>query len=174
MTASSSPNAMATAQPGAGTSWAVQEQEIGAAQIGSSVMKPAFLQLTLVTIPTAGVLGMFAAPVQLIAAPGASNAILIHKCSIEVLSTGQTAFASGGVVAPQIDSTANGAGVKYTTTLPAATVNAATNSLTQLGDTGANITLVANKGVFLSNATGAFTTGTGSLVVELWYSVVAL
>lgn len=174
MVASASQNNAGTAHPNFGGCYAIAETEVQAGVLGSSVMKPGFLQLAEILVPAASVLGMYAAPFQLIAAPGATSAILVHKCSIEVISTGFTQFAAGGVVAPQIDSTVHGAGTLYTTTLPAATVNAATTSLTQLGDTAANITLVANKGVFLSNATQAFTTGTGSLMVKVWYSVVAL
>lgn len=174
MPASTNPNPLASVHPGAGTSFAVQEQEIAAASIGSSATKPFFLQYIDVTLTAAQVLGMFAAPFQLVAAPGAGFAVHVNKCIIEVVTVGFTAFAGGGVVAPQIDSTVHGGGTLLSTTLAAAVVNGATNVITQLDDTGANVTLVANKGVFLSNATGAFTTGTGGLRVYLYYAIIPI
>lgn len=136
----------------------------------SANIDPSLIQLAAVTVNTAGVTGMFAAPFQLIAAPGAGKSIVVHRSMIRVIAGG-TQFASGGVVAPQIGATVHGGGTLVSTTLPAATVNAASSSDTELDDTGANITLTQNTGVFLSNATGAFTTGNGSLVVFIWYSI---
>lgn len=126
-------------------------------------------------LTAAQILGMYAAPVQLVAAPGAGNLILLDKMVINVVY-GTTQFAAGGVVAPQYDSTVHGAGTAASsTTIAAATINGiAANSI--VGVTGllavtASAALV-NTGLFLSNATGAFTTGDSTAVVDVWYRVV--
>lgn len=123
-----------------------------------------------VSISAAQFNGMYAAPVQLIAAPGATNGILVKRMTL-ALTYGSAAFASGGVVAAQYDNTVHGGGQAATNTEAAADFFATANSL--FGFIGAAPGLVpANKGIFLSNATGAFTTGTGSsFVATVTYSV---
>lgn len=171
MPASNNPNGLATVMPGAGTSFAVQEAEMGANQIGTSAVKVGFLQAIKVQVPTAAVLALFATPFQLIAAPAAGQSIVLHGFMIRTLP-GTVQFASGGVVAPQYANTVHGGGTLITSTLPATTVNSASSSDTKLDDTGSNLTIPTGTGVFLSNATGAFTNGNGALECFLWYSIV--
>jgi len=128
-----------------------------------------------VTLNTSQVTGMFATPVQLIATPGAGKLILVQEASVYTASTGNTAYASGGVAIIQYDNTANGAGTNaMATTIAAANITTATSKVLAgvLPSTTA-LSGVTNKGVFLSNQTGAFTNGTGTNVtVFLTYQVI--
>ncbi len=173
MTASASSNNLGTVLPNAGGSFAIAESEIQAAQIGTTVTKPVFLQYVAVTLTAAQVLAMYATPVQLIPAPATGSSIVVSDCMIRV-TAGATQFASGGVVAPQYANTVHGGGTLITSTLAASVVNAATSADTQLGlvAAAADLTIPQATGVFLSNPTGAFTTGNGTLTVFLWYRVV--
>ena len=130
-----------------------------------------------VAITAAEFNGMYAAPKLLIAAPGANKLIVVKQMAL-VMTYGAAAFASGGVVAAQYDSTVHGGGVLATNTEAAADF-AATASTTYLfeGTNGNTVgalpfSTTVNKGLYLSNATGAFTTGDSTFVAKIWYSVV--
>lgn len=169
--ASSSPNNASTAHPGFGASYAINgASEIQANTVGPDSLTPSTLQLSIITLTAAQINGMFAAPVQLIAGV-TGKSIIVDYVMIRTNPTA-TAFASGGVVAPQIGNTVHGAGTLVSTTLAASVIISGTPTDTLLGATAANITLSQGTGVFLSNATGAFTTGTGTITVFVYYSVV--
>ncbi len=118
--------------------------------------------------------GMYAAPKLLIAAPGANKLIVVDR--MELIMTYVSAnYAAGGVVAAQYDSTANGAGVKATNTEAAADFQAAASTVFQFNGAVniAPFTTSVNKGLYLSNQTGAFTTGDSTFVVKVHYRIVA-
>ena len=132
-----------------------------------------------VPLSNAQILGMYAAPVALVATPGAGKLILLDKFTLN-LTFVNDAFAGGGVVAPQYDSTVHGAGTDAATTTIAASVftGLAANlaiSLTGLVANTATSGLI-NKGLWLSNQTAAFTnatTGASTGLANVWYRVVA-
>lgn len=137
------------------------------------------LQYASVAITAAEFNGMYAAPKLLVAAPGANKLLVVDR--LELIQTyGSAAFASGGAVAAQYDSTAHLAGVLATNTEAAADF-AVTASTTYAfngvaGDTVGALpfSTTVNKGLYLSNDTGAFTTGTGSaFVAKVHYRIVA-
>lgn len=131
------------------------------------------LQLATVAISPAEFNGMYAAPKLLVPASGANTLLLVDK--VELLMTyNSAAYASGGVVAVQYDSTVNGAGVIASTTLAAATFQAAasTGFTFNAGVVPYPFTTTVNKGLYLSNITGAFTTGDSDMVAKVWYKVV--
>lgn len=119
--------------------------------------------------------GMFATPILLVPAPGANKLIVLDK--MEIAQTyGSAAFAGGGVVAAQYDSTINGAGVKASNTEPAADFQVtASNTYLFNGVAGAlPFTTTVNKALYLSNATAAFTGGTlSTLIAKVHYHVIA-
>lgn len=136
------------------------------------------LQRAQVSISAAQFNGMYAAPVQLVAAPGANSMIIVESMQL-VLTFGSAAFAAGGVVAAQYDSTVNGAGVLATNSEQAADFFAAAsgvfNFISSAGN-GLNFpnSTCANKGIYLSNQTQAFTTGTGSSwKAKVFYRVIS-
>lgn len=118
--------------------------------------------------------GMYAAPVLLVAAPGANKMIVVDN--IELVMTFVSAdYAAGGVVAAQYDSTVHGAGVIASTTEAAADYFAAASTVFKLGQglVLAPFTTCANKGLYLSNVTQAFTTGDSTFIVKVYYHVIS-
>jgi len=118
---------------------------------------------------------MFATPLLLVAAQGANTMIIVDNIAL-VMTFGSAAFAAGGVVAAQYDSTANGAGVIASTTEAAADYFATASTVFKLnaGAVLAPFSTCANKGIYLSNVTQAFTTGTGSsFIVKIKYHVIS-
>lgn len=128
-----------------------------------------------VAISAAEFNGMYAAPKQLIAAPGANNLIVVDRMEL-VMTYGTAAFAAGGVVAAQYDSTINGAGVPATNTEVAADfqATASTTFVFNGSTTKAPFTTSVNKGLYLSNQTGAFTTGDSTFVAKIHYRIIAV
>ena len=127
-----------------------------------------------VAVSSANFLGMYAAPVLLVAAPGANQLIVVDQLEV-VMTYNSAAYAAGGLVFAQYDSTANGAGVKATNTEAAADFfAAASNSFVFSGANGAlPFTTTVNKGLYLSNATGAFISGNSTFVVKVHYRIIA-
>lgn len=147
---------------------------IGAAKVTSAKLALTTVQYTSVAITAAQFNGMYAAPKLLVAAGGANTLIVLDK--VQLLMTYVSAnYAAGGVAAVQYDSTANGAGVIASTTLSAATFQAAasTGFNFNAGVVAETFTTCVNKGLYLSNVTGAFTTGDSTFVAHIWYKVVA-
>lgn len=128
----------------------------------------------LVPLTAAQINGMFAAPVQILAAPGTGLSIIVQQILFEITTTA-TQFAAGGVAGFQYDSTINGAGViVHAGAIPVATITAtAGTTVTGLwAASGANgLVVPANKGIFFSNLTQAFTTGTGTAKVWITYGI---
>lgn len=128
------------------------------------------LKYAAVAVTAAQFNGMYAAPKLLVAAPGANRLLVLDK--VDLLMTYVSAnYAAGGVAAVQYDSTANGAGVIASTTLAAATFQAAasTGFMFNTGVVPQTFTTCVNKGLYLSNITGAFTTGDSTFVAHVWY-----
>jgi hypothetical protein len=118
--------------------------------------------------------GMFAAPVALVPAPGANRLIVLDRMEL-VQTYGTAAFAGGGVVAAQYGATVNGAGPAASNTEAAADFFVtASNTYLFNGAIGAKpFATTVNQGLYLSNATGAFTTGDSTFVAKVHYHVIA-
>lgn len=181
MAASSNPNSMATAHPGAGTSYSVQEAQILANSLTDAVMtantltstsiSKNLIQTVTVSLTAANIIAMYAAPVVLIAAPGSGLTIVLLDAVFKFTATA-TQFTAGGTTALQIDSTANGAGVKPLTTFADTVIKSASSSIQQL-QSAAGTVLASNKGIYISNDTAAFATGTGTATVNITYRIIA-
>jgi hypothetical protein len=137
-----------------------------------------------VTLTAAQVNAMYATPFQLVA-PVAGKVILPVQISANYIG-GSAAFTAGGILVAQYANTAHGAGATATaaasiagagfltggTTNEYLTVGGVNNSAT---GTGTPTSGVIDTGVFLSNQTQAFATGTGgSLVVTTYYTLMAM
>ncbi len=118
--------------------------------------------------------GMYATPVQLVAAAGANTMIIVDSIAIQMTYVSAN-YAAGGVVAAQYDNTANGAGVHASTDEAAADYFAAASTVFKLnpGAVLAPFTTCANKGIFLSNQTQAFTTGDSTFRVKVYYHTIS-
>jgi hypothetical protein len=126
-----------------------------------------------VKLTSAQILGMSAAPVLLLAAPGANKMIILNKLSFTYLYGG-VAYAAGGAIGLEWANTAALAGPAASTTLAAATFNGyvASNNFELTPDNTDTLANMINQAVYISNATAAFTTGTGTLIANLNYNIV--
>lgn len=137
------------------------------------------LQYASVAITAAQFNGMYAAPFLLIAAPGANNLIVVDRMEL-VMTFVSAAYAAGGVVAAQYDSTVHGAGVAASNTEAAADFFAAASTTFAFNGVSGNtvgalpFATSVNKGLYLSNATQAFTTGDGTWVAKIHYRIIAV
>lgn len=141
--------------------------------VTSAKISPLVRKYATVSISASAFNGMYATPVQLVAAAGANTLIVLDQLQL-VMTYGAAAFAAGGTAAVQYDSTANGAGVIASTTL-ANTVFQATASNTftmNAGVVALPFSTTVNKGLYLSNISGAFTTGDSTFVANIWYRVI--
>lgn len=136
------------------------------------------LRLASVAISAAEFNGMYAAPKLLIAAPGANKLIVVDRMEL-VMTFVSAAYADGGIVAAQYDSTVHGAGVLATNSEAAADFFAAASTTFAFNGNAGNtvgimpFTTSVNKGLYLSNATGAFTTGDSTFVAKIHYRIIA-
>lgn len=137
------------------------------------------LRYATVAITAAQFNGMYAAPFLLIAAPGANNLIVVDRIEL-IMTYGTAAFAAGGVVAFQYDSTVHGAGVLASNAEAAADFfQTASTTFTFIGNSGNTVGIVpfstsVNKGLYISNLTQAFTTGDSTFVCKIHYRIVAV
>jgi hypothetical protein len=129
-----------------------------------------------VSLTAAQIAGMYATPVQLVAAPGAGKLIVIDSILWDI-AFDTTQYTGGGVIAAQYGNAPDGAGPAASGTLAAASLNAvAANAfLSNGGIAGAlNVSKTAslNTAVYLSNATAAFATGNSTATLYVRYHVV--
>jgi|GEM_PF-3558863 len=150
----------------------IEDDAITSAKLDEGLVRHTSVSLTL-----AEFIALYTTSFELVAAPGASKKLILHRCVLGI-DYGGTALAAGGAVHIQYDATANGAGVKASGTLAAATAIAATADTT-FGFAPVETTLVdattLNKSLCIAMATQDFTGGTTSTYeVDTWTSVMDL
>lgn len=152
---------------------AVTTGKIAADAVTSDKLSPLTVQYAAVAITAAEFNGMYAAPKLLVAAAGA-NTLLVLDRVVLAMTYNSAAYAAGGVAAVQYDDTVNGAGVIASTTLAAASFQdtASTVYSFNAGVVEYPFATCANQGMYLSNITGAFTTGNSAMVAHVWYKVI--
>lgn len=128
---------------------------------------------TTVAISASQFNGMYAAPKLLVAAGGADTLLVLDKLDL-LMTYNANAYAAGGVAAVQYDNTVNGAGVIASSTLSAATFQAgvSTGFVFNGGVVPQTFSTCVDKGLYLSNISGAFTTGDSAMVAHIWYKVI--
>ena len=119
-----------------------------------------------VTLTASQIDSMFTTPIVLIPAPGAGLAIIVDSIAFKLVNGG-TNFAGGGVVTISYQ----GGGATVVPTVAAAVVNGAT-STTQLAQNATTVTASINQGIQITNATGVFTTGNGTLTLNITYTII--
>ena len=162
------------ALPGAGFSFGVDGgdvsgvSEIIPGSIEESALSADTLNFANFQLTSANILGMNATPVVLLPAPGAGKSIVVDYIMFRMIATA-TAYASGGVV-----TIGYVGGAAVCNTFAASIINTAgpatVDTILVVGTT--NITCTQNAGIQITNATGAFTTGTGTANVFIWYTTV--
>jgi len=147
---------------------------IGTGKVLSAMMDDNLLHYASVAITASAFNGAYTTPVQLVAAPGANKLIVLDKVNLLMTYVGAN-YADGGVAAIQYKNTANGAGVIASTTLSAATFQAAasTGFMFNTGVVPQTFSTCVNEGLFLSNVTGVFTTGDSTFIAKIWYKIVS-
>lgn len=127
-----------------------------------------------VAITAAEFNGMYAAPKLILAAGGANTLIVIDQMEL-VMTYVSANYAAGGIVAAQYDNTVHGGGVLATNSEAAADFFASASTVFKFngGVLLAPFTTCVNKGIYLSNATGAFTTGDSTFVAKIHYRIIA-
>lgn len=138
-------------------------------------LNPEFLNVAEVSLTAAQFNGMYATPVQVIAAPGANKAIIVDSVLLN-MTYGASQFSGGGAVGLQYGNSAHLAGAAASATEQASDfTGAAASTLFRIDgglSTGAALASAANAAVYISNATAAFTTGDSTFKVWVWYKVV--
>ena len=160
--------------PGVGFTFAVEGGanatlcEIKPASVTSPSIHPSLMQVTSVALTSANLKAMYATPVQLLAAPGSGSSYIIHKVLFRMTCT-STAYTSGGNVYLQY--TTNTTAVTTAADLPTSIVTGSAGTTDSMVN-GIDVnSLSQNDTISITNATGAFATGTGTAVVYIWYSV---
>jgi hypothetical protein len=127
-----------------------------------------------IPISSADILALYSAPKLLIASPGAGHSITILKANFAITRTATVYVTGGGAAIIQYGSTTHGGGTQACDSTIAATVITGTAGLSNTFRNGAIIsdatTTVDDKGIYLSAATGDFTSGTGTAVMDVWYT----
>lgn len=145
---------------------------ISSTQIAANITQYAKVPMTL-----ANFTGMYAAPFQLVAAPAAGLMIMLESMILEWVY-GSAALTAGGAITAQLGNTVHAGGTIMSGSIAAADLTGlAASSAEKVGSVlaiTANTSLTA-LGLFLSNATAAFATGTGgSANIHIWYRVITL
>jgi hypothetical protein len=144
----------------------------------ANALSNATAQFASVAITAAQFKAMYTTPVQLVAAPGSGKLIVVQRMILDLTYVSAT-YAVGGSVAAQYDNTTHGGGVLATNTEQNsdfyATASTAFTFNPSSGDSSQLLrSTTANKGLFLSNDTAAFTTGDGTFVANVWYNVISV
>jgi hypothetical protein len=161
--------------PTAGTTEASEVTLGNGLEFSTTTLRVPLTTLQYVAVPISAVEfnGMYAAP-KLLIANGGANTLLVLKQAQLLMTYNSAAYAAGGTAAIQYDSTANGAGVIASTTL-ANTIFQGTVSIglnLNPGVVTETFSTCVNKGLYLSNISGAYTTGNSAFVMHLWYATI--
>jgi hypothetical protein len=138
--------------------------------LDSGVTSAITIQHIAVPLTAANIIAMYTAPVALIPAGAAGTNIVVEKVMFTMIPSG-TAFTSGGAVTFTIGNTANGGGTATTGTVAATVVNASGTTTTYNTVIPVAYAGTAATGLYVSNATGVFATGTGTAVVDIWFQI---
>lgn len=130
-----------------------------------------------VSLTAAQIIGMFATPVELIAAPGSGKALIVSDVTFS-FTVGGTQFTGGGSVrVVYAGDTNNILGNATNNDLASSNINGAASfvAIRRTGS-GAGIAVnpTANVAVNLTNITGAFAAGDGTLKVFIQYKEISL
>lgn len=130
-------------------------------------------RVTRYALTAANIQGMYAAPITIVAAPGTGKAIAVRRIVVELNLTA-TQFASGGVVHFYYHGSTTEIMAQ---TIAAATVNGGAGQtilILEPVQTAGGSVVTKEVGIDITNATGAFTTGTGTAVVTVYHDVITL
>ena len=130
---------------------------------------PSLMQHATISLSSSDIIGMYAAPKLLIAAPAAGKNIIVEKAMLKMVTT-STAFTGGGATHVQISNTVDGGGTDTTATFASGIVTAGAGTSYTV-NIPVSYTGTAATGLYLSNDTAPFAAGTGTAVVDVWYQI---
>jgi hypothetical protein len=137
-------------------------------------LKPSYLNVVEVSLTAAQWNGMYATPVQVVAAPGANKVVIINHVVLN-MTYGTTQFSGGGAVGLQYGNTDHLGGIAASATEAATDfTGAAASTIFRFGgglSTGAATSSAANTAVYISNASAAFTAGDSTFKAWVYYEV---
>jgi len=121
-------------------------------------------------VTSAQILAMFGAAQSLFAAPGAGYAIVNPTFHVQTVP-GTVNYAGGGVVTFVYT---GGSVTPHGSSIAAATVTSGTGTNNLLPPNPAVVQPPANTGISITNASAAFTAGTGTFIVTMWCTLLKL
>lgn len=126
-------------------------------------------------LSSADLKGMYAAPLLMVSSI-AGKSIIVDSVEF-VMTRTATAYTGGGVINVQYDSTANGAGTTCHADMAATILTDAGAAVTYTHRVSKDLSALADtvmpgKGLYLSNKTAAFATGTGTAHIIIIYHIV--
>lgn len=131
---------------------------------------PGIAQRVTVTLTSAQILALFTTPVTVVGAPGANKYISVDEVLVRAPLAGATAYAGANAVEVRYS---NGAGVKATGDIAAATLNSVTGQVDKTVG-AATTALVVNAPLVVAVPVANPTAGTGTVVLDVLYRVVTL
>lgn len=149
-------------------SFSINKGVIAGTATGSSIVA----SHATVAISSADLLALYSAPKLLVAAPGSGKTIAIVKAILYITRTSTQYTTGGGAAIIQYNSTTHGGGTQACDSTIAATVitgAAGSTSTVRNGAVISDSSAVVNQGLYLSAATGDFTDGTGTAVMDVYY-----
>lgn len=130
--------------------------------------------LTATAITTTGG-GIYTAPLSLIVAPGAGYMIFVHRWMLNYIYN-TTAFAAGGNIFLQYNTTGNAGGTAASSTIATALLTQVSNQVASTTGAVSNVASAntVNQPICITNATAVFTGGGASTVIyTIYYSILA-
>lgn len=151
---------------------------VEAGSIDFPQLNPEVSQQVKVPITSTQIKGMYASPILLIPSQGLNTLIDIQEI-IWVITFQTTAYAGGGNISAQYGNAPMGAGSPASGLIASSVLNGITDSAC-IANAGTETVLDAdqtqciNAGVYLSNITGAFTTGDSDALLYIRYRVITI
>jgi predicted RecA/RadA family phage recombinase len=131
---------------------------------------PSLIQKAVVTLTAAQIMAMYGAAVSILPAPAAGQVLVVDQFIVQ-MKPGVTQFTGGGAVSFQYHGTGV---VPHSSSIPAATITSAAASENVVPPPTGVIQPPSATGIDIVNATGAFATGNGTMVVTVFYSIITL
>jgi hypothetical protein len=134
------------------------------------------MQTVTINLTAAQIKGIWATPIQLIAAPGSGKLILVDSMLWDI-HYGTVQYASGGTIAAQYGNTSSGGGAPASNGLTSSVFNSVNVNgfLQNLGIINSQFfasSFALNAAIYLSNQTAAFTTGDSTATLYVRYHIV--
>ena len=138
-------------------------------QIGTQVV-----QSVSVTLSQSQIQGMYATPVLLLAAPGSGQTVIGLFATLAYTRV-SSSFANGGSVVIQYGNAAHGAGTALTSDFSPTYITTSSSGVSTVpANSLISVSSISNTAIYVSNTTGAFTSGNASstAVITLFYMII--